>query len=383
MICRLAIAFFSRQKHGMTQKLQRLFLFAALAIEGASPARAAPPEAVAPPDAAGPAPGGDAPATPPAQAAAPKKPSRPRLAALPKNPPLPPERPAFPDDPPAMPADPATLQSADPASVTPQGVYQEAALDGSSSVSQYAPTPAQTASSWPFGGLIVPAPPPAPPPVALAPEMAEQPAAAERERGQSLQGLRPSSVEVPRPLAEAAYDRVPPREAGPYEPRPANGEAVPGFDIAEKAGLADMTRKYAQRNGIPLALLHRVIMRESKYCPRLINHRYYGLMQITPATARSMGYHGSAKGLLDPETNLAYASAYLANAWALADGDMDRAVRLYASGYYYTAKSKHMLDQMRDAKSPPVATLAAVTPPPEPPPPPSNIFEAMFGGASR
>jgi len=105
-------------------------------------------------------------------------------------------------------------------------------------------------------------------------------------------------------------------------------------------------------------------------------------MQITPATARSMGYHGSPKGLLDPETNLAFAAPYLANAWALADGDMDRAVRLYASGYYYTAKSKGMLGLMRNADSPPATppkpetTLAAAPPPP--PPPPQNILDSLF-----
>ncbi len=145
-----------------------------------------------------------------------------------------------------------------------------------------------------------------------------------------------------------------------YDPRPAAPD-VPGFEIARKAGLAEITRKYADKNGVPLALVHRIIMRESKYCPRLVGrHRYYGLMQITPATARSMGYHGSAKGLLNPETNLAYATPYLANAWALADGDMDRAVRLYAAGYYNTAKSKHMLAAMRDANSPAVNQIETV-----------------------
>jgi soluble lytic murein transglycosylase-like protein len=137
-------------------------------------------------------------------------------------------------------------------------------------------------------------------------------------------------------------------------------ETVPGFDLAERAGLAEMTREYARRHGVPLALLHRIIMRESRYCPHLVNRSYYGLMQITPATARSMGYHGSPQGLLDAKTNLHYATPYLANAWALADGDMDRAVRLYASGYYYTAKSKNMLKQMRAADSPPVGGVRPV-----------------------
>jgi soluble lytic murein transglycosylase-like protein len=297
----------------MTQRWTRLTLFAAFALAGAASARAEPP----------------------------------------KHPPLPPERPMSLDDGLVMPADPEAAQAAPAGAVTPQGVYRQAALEGSSSVSAYAPVPARESS--PYGGLVVPGQPASPPAV-------------------SARAAAPAPVEGPYDARTANYD-----------PRPAEKD-VPGFDVAKKAGLAEITRKYAEKNGIPLALVHRVIMRESKYCPRLIgHHRYYGLMQITPATARSMGYHGSAKGLLNPETNLAYATPYLANAWALSGGDMDRAVRLYAAGYYNTAKSKHMLGEMRDANSPavkPVETLAAAAPPP-PPPQPTNVFEAMFGGADR
>jgi soluble lytic murein transglycosylase-like protein len=294
----------------MTKRLPRLLLFAALALEGSAPARAAPP----------------------------------------KRPPLPPARPVFPDDPP-LPADPDGRQAG-----LQEGVSQQAA--------QYAAAPQP--SYGPFGGLFAPSQPaPAP-----QPEPAQQ--------AVSVEPAQSASVQASAPISGPADYPEPPVDT------PSGREQVAGFGIAEKAGLAELTRKYARQHGIPLALLHRVIMRESKYCPRLINRSYYGLMQITPATARSMGYRGSAKGLLDPETNLAYAAPYLANAWALADGDMDRAVRLYASGYYYTAKAKHMLGQMRDAESEPVKpatpTLAAAPPPPSRP---SNIFEAMFNPPNR
>ena len=157
-------------------------------------------------------------------------------------------------------------------------------------------------------------------------------------------------------------------------------EGVAGFALAEQAGLAELTRQYARRHGVPLALLHRIIMRESRYHPHLVHRSYYGLMQITPATARSMGYHGAPSGLLDAKTNLHYATPYLANAWALADGNLDRAVQLYASGYYYTAKNKHMLSQMRDANSAPVkpeitSALALAPPPPRQ----KDFFESVFG----
>jgi soluble lytic murein transglycosylase-like protein len=157
-------------------------------------------------------------------------------------------------------------------------------------------------------------------------------------------------------------------------------DGVAGFALAEQAGLAELTRQYAHRHGVPLALLHRIIMRESRYHPHLVHRSYYGLMQITPATARSMGYHGAPNGLLDAKTNLHYATPYLANAWALADGNLDRAVQLYASGYYYTAKNKHMLSQMRDANSEPVKpeTTSALALAP-PPPRQKDFFESVFG----
>jgi soluble lytic murein transglycosylase-like protein len=62
------------------------------------------------------------------------------------------------------------------------------------------------------------------------------------------------------------------------------------------------------------------------------------LMQIKLATARSLGYTGTAEGLRDPETNLTYAVKYLAGAYRAANGDHNRAVAYYAGGYYWAAK---------------------------------------------
>jgi hypothetical protein len=66
------------------------------------------------------------------------------------------------------------------------------------------------------------------------------------------------------------------------------------------------------------------------------------MMQIRLQTARGMGYTGTAQGLLDPNTNLTYAVKYLAGAYKVAGGNHNRAVSLYASGYYYAAKRKGM-----------------------------------------
>jgi soluble lytic murein transglycosylase-like protein len=118
---------------------------------------------------------------------------------------------------------------------------------------------------------------------------------------------------------------------------------------------------HAQANLVPDALVHRVIVRESKYQPNLIGRGgAIGLMQIKLATARGLGYRGDAAGLRDPETNLAYGIKYLAGAYRAAGGDHDRAVRYYAGGYYYAAKQQR-LRHLKDAKAEARPTLAAAS----------------------
>ena len=104
-----------------------------------------------------------------------------------------------------------------------------------------------------------------------------------------------------------------------------------------------LVNEYAMRNDVPAALVHRVIQRESDYRPAARNGPYYGMMQILPQTARTMGHRGPASELLDAETNLRYAVRYLRGAWLLSDGDFDRAVSWYARGYYYEARDRCML----------------------------------------
>lgn len=99
----------------------------------------------------------------------------------------------------------------------------------------------------------------------------------------------------------------------------------------------------ARENDVPVELVQRVIVRESTHRPGARNGPYYGLMQILPATARSMGFRGQPADLLDAETNLRYAVRYLRGAWLLADGSHDRAVMWYARGYYFEAKRRGML----------------------------------------
>src|SRR5947208_16923314 len=113
--------------------------------------------------------------------------------------------------------------------------------------------------------------------------------------------------------------------------------------FAGEAEYSEMVAAHARANGVPEALVHRVIMRESRYQPGLVGHGgTIGLMQIKLATARGVGYTGDAAGLRDPNTNLTYAVKYLAGAYHAANGDHKRAMAYYAGGYYYAAKRQRI-----------------------------------------
>lgn len=113
------------------------------------------------------------------------------------------------------------------------------------------------------------------------------------------------------------------------------------------AQLTAMITTAAAEHGVPEALLHRIIKRESNYNARAYHGGHWGLMQIKYETARSMGYRGPAAGLLNPETNLRFGGRYLAGAYLVANRNRERAVRLYSSGYYYEAKRKGLLEATR------------------------------------
>jgi soluble lytic murein transglycosylase-like protein len=121
------------------------------------------------------------------------------------------------------------------------------------------------------------------------------------------------------------------------------------FQIPEVAGgdedLNRLIEKYAELYDVPVAMVRRVVKRESNFRPEAYNRGHWGLMQIKHATARGMGYMGPPNGLLDAETNLKYAVKYLAGAWLVSGGNPDLADRMYQRGYYYDAKRKGLLDE--------------------------------------
>ena len=64
---------------------------------------------------------------------------------------------------------------------------------------------------------------------------------------------------------------------------------------AQRAEYDALVSSHAQANGLPEALVHRVIVRESRYQPHLVGRGgTIGLMQIKLATARGLGYTGDA-----------------------------------------------------------------------------------------
>lgn len=120
---------------------------------------------------------------------------------------------------------------------------------------------------------------------------------------------------------------------------------TPETVAARSPELDSLIERYAALYEVPVALVRRVVKRESTFNPKARNGPYYGLMQIRHDTARGLGYQGNAQGLLNAETNLTYAVKYLKGAYVTARGDHDKAVRFYSRGYYYDAKKRGLLEE--------------------------------------
>lgn len=154
---------------------------------------------------------------------------------------------------------------------------------------------------------------------------------------------------VARPAARSARTKKPARrEAASQTTEVAQAATIGAADVHA------LVRAYAQQHGVPHSLAHRVVMRESRYNPRVMGRGHFGLLQISLPTARQMGYSGAPAGLLEAKTNLAYGMPYLANAWLVSGRNEARAIALYSRGYYYEAKRKGLVRALRTASSAPV-----------------------------
>lgn len=88
---------------------------------------------------------------------------------------------------------------------------------------------------------------------------------------------------------------------------------------------------------LPPGMLSAVCMVESNHTPTAIhrndgNGDSLGICQIKASTARQFGFTGNAEDLMDPQTNITYAAAYLA--WQLERYDYDtmRGLTAYNKG---------------------------------------------------
>jgi len=119
-------------------------------------------------------------------------------------------------------------------------------------------------------------------------------------------------------------------------------------DVGRYAGatpeMLRMIDATSRRHGVPADLVRGTVAAESGFNPGARNGSYYGLMQIHPQTARTMGYRGAPAGLLDAQTNLEYGVRYLRGAWLVSNGDRDEAVGWYRRGYYHEAKRMGLLE---------------------------------------
>ena len=113
----------------------------------------------------------------------------------------------------------------------------------------------------------------------------------------------------------------------------------------ETPELRALINKWADHYEIPRELIHRQAVRESTHRPSAYAAPYYGLLQILPQTARTMGHRGPANELLDADVNLQWAGKYLKGAYLVSGGDIEGAMKWYARGYYYEAKRLGLLEE--------------------------------------
>jgi soluble lytic murein transglycosylase-like protein len=174
---------------------------------------------------------------------------------------------------------------------------------------------------------------PAPAVVSEQPEEAEAPAArvayASPDDPQAPFSWLPPRDPAPAPVTQIPRT-VSDNTALPYFSR----RVRPGAEPIAPADLAVLIENKAVQHGVPLELANAVVRVESNYDPRLTGRgATIGLMQIKHATARGMGFKGSARDLLEPATNLEWGMRYLAGARKLAKGDLCGTVLRYQYGH--------------------------------------------------
>ena len=129
--------------------------------------------------------------------------------------------------------------------------------------------------------------------------------------------------------------------------RPPSDELFDGKALYQRIG-----KTAAERNKIPFAIVDAVMRVESGYNPGARGDvGEVGLMQILPATADMMGFKGPPAALSAPETNIAYGTQYLAEAWRLSGQDICTTVMKYRAGHGETRFSVKSVDYCRRVRN--------------------------------
>ena len=118
---------------------------------------------------------------------------------------------------------------------------------------------------------------------------------------------------------------------------PGLASMLAGLPAGQAAGrdlLVHQVMHEAELQGVPPALADAVAVVETGYNPGAVGSSgEIGLMQIMPATAAMLGFHGTTQALFEPATNIHLSVAYLARAWAMSGGNVCRTLMKYRAGW--------------------------------------------------
>jgi soluble lytic murein transglycosylase-like protein len=144
----------------------------------------------------------------------------------------------------------------------------------------------------------------------------------------------PTPAPQPAEVADVAAPpvlAVPPRPSVPaarVQPRPRDSAGV-----ARIQALAPLMAEVARRHDIDPLLLHAVAHIESRHQAQAISPAgARGLMQVMPATGRSLGVAEADRALLTPEANLEASARYLKRLQARFGNDLPLVLAAYNAG---------------------------------------------------